>query len=98
MQGQRVGGGSVLELRMKPSIDPKALRAAVLVAVPILIGVLEVLQAAQGKVSLTDPALWIKLIQIVAAGLFGKEVLVGSDQVRVSQLPVEWQRNTEPPQ
>lgn len=83
---------------MRPSIDPKALRAAVLVAVPILIGVLEVLQASQGKVSFTDPALWIKLIQIVAAGIFGKEVLVGSDQVRVSQLPVEWQRNTEPPQ
>lgn len=83
---------------MKPAIDPKALRAAVLVAVPILIGVLEVLQAAQGKVSLTDPALWIKLIQIVAAGIFGKEVLVGSDQIRVGQLPIEWQRNTDPPQ
>lgn len=82
---------------MKPAIDPKALRAAVLVAVPILIGVLEVFQAAQGKVSFTDPALWIKLIQIVAAGLFGKEVLKGQTHYSVDELPMElFERKTDP--
>ena len=81
----------------KPAIDPRALKAAVLVAVPILIGVLEVLQASQGKVSLTDPALWIKLIQIVAAGVFGKEVLKGSTHFSADELPVEFvERKTDP--
>lgn len=85
-------------MELKPAIDPKALRAAVLIAVPILIGVLEVFQAYQGKVSFSDPALWIKLIQIVAAGLFGKEVLMRRGDIPIEQLPLEWRQSTEPPQ
>lgn len=79
----------------KPSLDPKVLRAAVIVAVPIIVGVLQVLELYRGKVTLTDPSFWIKIVQIVGAGLFGKEALTGSNDVRIDQLPLEWQGKTD---
>lgn len=100
MQGQQSWAASpvvtvcVMEVT-KPVIDPKTLRTAVVIAVPMIIGILEVLQAYQGKVTLSDPGFWIKMVQIVGAGLFGKEALTGSNDVRLDQLPLEWQGKTD---
>lgn len=74
----------------RPAIDPKVLRAAVVVAVPTIIGVLEVLELYHGKVDISDPAFWIKMIQVVAAGLFGKEVLKRRGDYTADELPREW--------
>jgi hypothetical protein len=74
----------------KPVLDPKVLRAAVAVAIPILIGMLEVLELYHGKVTLTDPAFWVKMIQVVGAGLFGKEVLKRQGDYSADELPRDW--------
>lgn len=74
---------------VRPVINAKTLRAAVLVGVPTVIAVLQVVEFYEGKPMLSDPSFWIKVIQVSAAILFGKEVLVGKTQVSEDELPLE---------
>lgn len=78
---------------MKPSLNPKALQAAIVVMGGVLVAVANALVSFP---DLLDPR-WVVLIGTIGGLLAGKEALQGSTHIKVSDLPLEWQeRKTDP--
>jgi hypothetical protein len=94
MHGQRVGRPSVFWCVMKPLVSDGALKALFITVG----GVLCAVAVALADLPEVIHPRWVVLLASVGGILGGKEALMRRGDIPVQQLPLEWQRKTDPPQ